>query len=148
MGRGNVLCTWRMSFAGFSVWIEAVGQESKACRALVLSSPELGCAATAERPSTLLNTSGAIHRHVEQSIHRSSTKNSPETFCRRRRRWSSAAGGEDAAAVARTNEAARQPGRGGGAARDAAARRLSAMELASVCEWRVNSADLLLLSAT
>jgi hypothetical protein len=32
MGRGNVFCTWRMSLAGLSVWIEAVGQESKACK--------------------------------------------------------------------------------------------------------------------
>jgi hypothetical protein len=32
MGSGNVFCTWRMSLAGLSVWIEAVGQESKACK--------------------------------------------------------------------------------------------------------------------
>jgi hypothetical protein len=119
------------------------------CSALVLSSLELGCAATADMPSTRLNTSGAIHRQVAQSMHLSSahahrqqrhqghvhevgswsspTKNSPETFCRRGRFRLLSAGGEDA--VARTTEAARrlrgEPG--GGTARDAAARRLSAM---------------------
>jgi len=72
MVRGNMFCTWRISFAGLSVWIKAIGQESKACSAFVLVSSELGCAVTADMPSTRLNTSDAIHRQVAQSMHRSS----------------------------------------------------------------------------
>jgi hypothetical protein len=57
-----------------------VGQEKRACRAATLPSAVVGCWCTADCSPTLLKVSGAMRRHVSQSMQVWSTKKEPSTF--------------------------------------------------------------------